>query len=348
MLTYFRIIFALVLLASGIACSNDVELNAPAINKLVVYSILNPDADIQYVRVSKVFLPEGNALDFASANDPGLNRDQVIVTLNGVVLRDTTLSRQAGVFPAGLKVFYCTNADLDIVPGQTYTLDVQYLADATANVKAYTRVPQTPDIVSPFSPTFAGGVLIRNTEVQFENTVKITFRRTPNAAAYESKVVVQYLENGNPRTSVFGPKLFVSNNRCTEQSANNLCYGFERRELIDYLGGPQVGGNLYGIIDTPITKPVNVSLPIEPQRDGLNNSVYLSITAIDTFFYQYLAANNANSSTLATSVLEYSNVENGLGILGSVCAKGLYVDFTQCGKYLLRYNNTPRPAGRCE
>lgn len=348
MLTTLRLILAAFVLIAGTSCSNDVELNAPAINKLVVYGILNPDAGIQYVRVSKVFLPAGDAVKYASENEPGLGKDQVTLTLNGVVLRDTILTRQAGLFPAGLTVFYCTDAELDIQPGQTYSMEAVYHADASANVKAYTRVPEKPEITAPFSPMYAGGTLIRNAEVQFENTVKVTFRRTPNAAAYESKVVVQFLENGNPRTSVYGPKLFVTNNRCTETSANSLCYGFERREIIDYLLGAQTSGNIYNIIDTPVTKPIDVTLPIEPQRDGLNNSVYLSISAIDTFFYQYLSANNANSSTLATSVLEYSNVENGLGILGSVCERGIYVDLTQCGKYLLRMNNTPRPAGRCE
>jgi len=337
------------LLTVLLSCKNEVNLNAPAKDILVVYGILNPDANIQFLRVSKVFLPLTDALEYAAQNDLSLRSSEAEVRLNGVLLRDTFMIRSAGIFPEGQNLFYLTDADLKIEPGAEYTLEINYLPNPDANIKATTHVPARPAIISPEMFRYAGGTLIRNVEVAFENVVKVTLSKSQHAAAYEIRVRVNYQESGNPKTSLIGPKIFSTNTRCTETSASAICYQFERREIIDYLkSAMNTSQYYYTIIDTPETKPVDLTQPVGPQREGLNNSVYISLTALDEPLYLYLLANNANSSTLATSTLEYTNVENGLGILGSVSSNGVYVDFTPCGKYLLGFNNTPKPPGRCE
>ena len=51
------------------SCSNDLEINAPWKDVTVVFGLLNIDSTTHYVRISKAFLGEGDALEFASQFD---------------------------------------------------------------------------------------------------------------------------------------------------------------------------------------------------------------------------------------------------------------------------------------
>lgn len=50
-------------------CSTEVELNAPYKSSTVVFGLLDPSADTQWVRVNKTFLGEGNNLEYAQVRD---------------------------------------------------------------------------------------------------------------------------------------------------------------------------------------------------------------------------------------------------------------------------------------
>jgi hypothetical protein len=64
---YFLIAFsAAVVLA---ACETEVDLNAPYKSTTVVFGLLDPTADTQWVKVNKTFLGEGNNLEYALIRD---------------------------------------------------------------------------------------------------------------------------------------------------------------------------------------------------------------------------------------------------------------------------------------
>ena len=335
--------FVFITLLLSLSCKNEVNLNAPQKDMLVVYGVLNPNSDIQFIRVSKLFLPEGDAIQYAANNDLTLNSTQAEVYLQGIKMRDTFITRNTGIFTAGQHVFYLDKTDLTIQAGTRYNLEVKYLPNQAANIKAHTTIPARPQLISPFSPIYSGGGLnIANAPVAFENATKITIAKTTYAASYELRMFFKYFENGSERNVVYGPRSFTTSVNCT--GGKDICYGLQKGEVLDFiLSTQQVSNpspNYYTSIDTPLNVP-------SAQIDRLNKSNYLSITAVDSFLYLYMLANNSNSSSFATSTLEYTNIENGAGVFGSFSEAGTYVDFTQCGKYLLHFNNAASPGSYC-
>ena len=64
---YFLSIISLAIILA--ACSTDVELNAPYKSTTVVYGLLDPIADTQWVKINKTFIGEGNNLEYALVRD---------------------------------------------------------------------------------------------------------------------------------------------------------------------------------------------------------------------------------------------------------------------------------------
>ena len=58
-----------VLILAFSSCKTDVDLIAPYEEIMVVYGVLNPADSVQYIRINKAFLGEGNAYQFAQVPD---------------------------------------------------------------------------------------------------------------------------------------------------------------------------------------------------------------------------------------------------------------------------------------
>jgi hypothetical protein len=52
-----------------IGCETDVDLNAPYDSTTIVYGLLDPVQDTQWIKINKTFLGEGNNLDYALIRD---------------------------------------------------------------------------------------------------------------------------------------------------------------------------------------------------------------------------------------------------------------------------------------
>jgi len=63
------IIFILTLSGIFTSCSTDFEINAPYKETMVIYGLLNTLDTAQYIRISKAYLGEGNALIMAQEPD---------------------------------------------------------------------------------------------------------------------------------------------------------------------------------------------------------------------------------------------------------------------------------------
>jgi len=333
----------LLFLLVSLSCNNEVELNAPAKNILIVYGVLNPDATEQYIRISKVFTTETNAINYASTQDVSLNSSQVQVYLNGVTLRDTVFTRSSGTFTAGMRVFKITDAELDIVPGSRYQLQVNYLEDPGASVSAYTTVPFRPSVIQPITPTYTqGGLNMRNYPLEIEKSFKLYIRKSQYAKGYEVRMTLNFFENGLPRAETWFAN--SSNYSVCTADANSQCFDLRNGIGYAFFKGKMSYSpfpNYYTMIDTP-------QIVQQPEIARLNRSFRVHITAVDTFLQTYMDAASANTSSLSTSFLEYSNVKGGLGILGSYSEGEAFYDLSPCSMYLLGINNTPRPATACK
>ena len=79
------------------SCKTDFDTIAPYKEVMVVYGLLNPNETTQYIRISKAYLGEGNALVMAQQGDSINYADVLTVTmdrvLNGNTISSTTLTR---------------------------------------------------------------------------------------------------------------------------------------------------------------------------------------------------------------------------------------------------------------
>ena len=116
-----RIIFILGFYGIFSSCSTDFEINAPYKETIVVYGLLNTLDTAQFIRISKAYLGEGNALVMAQEPDSINYADILDVKMerwqseNGPVLetfslqRTDTIPKDEGIFAAPYQVYYRTN-----------------------------------------------------------------------------------------------------------------------------------------------------------------------------------------------------------------------------------------------
>lgn len=139
------------------ACNQDLDVTAPYKENTIIYSLLDRDSAIQYVRINKAFLGPGNAFVYAQVPDSSEYQDgqlqaEVQKLVNGTVvetftLRDTVMPHDPGIFAGPTHKMYCFNAVLD--SSATYRIT----ADAKGNhVSAATTVVGA---IRPFSSTIA-------------------------------------------------------------------------------------------------------------------------------------------------------------------------------------------------
>ncbi|MCC7231622.1 MAG: DUF4249 family protein [Bacteroidia bacterium] len=114
----------LFLAAAGLlsSCSTDFNVNAPYRETMVIYGLLNVKDTAQYIRISKAYLGEGNALVMAQQPDSINYADILDVSLvriiNNTVVDSFNLSRidtipkDSGIFAFPYQVFYYTNHPL--------------------------------------------------------------------------------------------------------------------------------------------------------------------------------------------------------------------------------------------
>jgi hypothetical protein len=114
------------------SCETDFETTAPYKEVMVVYGLLDPNDSIQYIRVGKAFLGEGNVLVMAqqadSINYPDdalevtMQRQTSSQTISYPLTRIDTIDKESGVFNVKQK-FY---ADVNPVnTAATYTLTIK-------------------------------------------------------------------------------------------------------------------------------------------------------------------------------------------------------------------------------
>jgi hypothetical protein len=122
--------FLPILIAAGtlMGCSTELDINAPYKDITVVYGLLNMRDSVQFIKINKAFLGEGNAFDYAQIPDSNeygegdityakIFRKQNGIRVDSFPLRDTVLgNRLPGTFYGPEQRFYY------FVENQTFSL----------------------------------------------------------------------------------------------------------------------------------------------------------------------------------------------------------------------------------
>ncbi len=189
----FRLSVVLLFLTAFWSCSEDIDLTAPYEETMAVYGFLNPNDSLQYIRISKAFLGDGNVYVMAQQQD-SVNYGNILDVkmeriFNNVVAetfsltRVDTIAKDSGTFYYPGQVFYVTNRIIR-EDGSKYRLVVRN-TQTGYEVRSTTSI--IPDInVNVPSPS----------DADFATRLPITYNypSTANARIHDLDIIFRYRE----------------------------------------------------------------------------------------------------------------------------------------------------------
>ncbi len=309
-----RALLALVTASFFYGCSTDLDVTAPYKEITVVYSLLNKNDNIHWVKINKAFLGEGNAFAYAQIPDsteyteeqlPPTQRriektdaaGNVLATLE---LRDTIVDRPTGIFHAPEHKLYYFRGD-----AANGNLDATARYRVSLTVKGNTITASTPIVndLSIYNPTQN-----LNTEISFRagaGYVPYTayWFTTANARRYESYYTVHYdevLEDGSVHPKNFSSQIgtVISSTAPGDQISASL-----NGELFFQTVASRVPGVQPVFDEALVTKRIFRGIEL-----------YWWVAGPDLHTYLQLAN---PISGLVEERPDYSNVNGGYGIVSS-------------------------------
>lgn len=353
MMKPFRWLGGLILLIGGLGCSTEFDLTAPPKDIWAVYGTLYPGDTTQFIRISKAFLPESDAFEFAAENDLSVPDLQVTLTeqgtgkvLTAVQVDSVPKAPEDGLFYPTTTLYKFRTIGTDRLKADTqYDLTVIQPGNETFRLSANTLIPATPEISTPGFRPGPGGT--RCLELaQLEAPYRIFFKES-QAAAYEIRVFLDYLVDGEERQAVFGPtERFTDDVRCS--SAGSICFEFSEKIVINsFLQqiNPQFGSTYRYEVDD--------SNGCRNSIDNLPKVFNFEVTAMDQHISRYRQVGSLEITDFSSLSTQYTNVEGSgdvlaVGILGSYETGRRNARLSPCTEYLLGLNGTPQPGAFCQ
>lgn len=139
-------------------CSTDFEVIAPYKEVMVVDGLLNAVDSVQYVRISKAFLGEGNAFYMAQQKDSvnygdvldvkmeRVRSNQVIETFN--LTRTEMNDKDSGIFSYPFYVLYKTTQEIHDEDDSEYRITITNTSTGNV-VKSQTKIVKDMQVISP-------------------------------------------------------------------------------------------------------------------------------------------------------------------------------------------------------
>jgi hypothetical protein len=288
------------------SCENDVDVNAEWKDVPVVFGLLDPDSLTQYIRVSRVFLGEGNALEYAQVKDslyynPADIEVKVTETLNGNetrtwLLKDTTtIPKDTGIFasPDQIVYYFDVSANQKLNKNATYTLNIKN--KKTGNeLTGGTLLVEKVSLQTPSS--FAQQVNIIPRQNSF-----VKWTSSKNGKVYEVVLNFIYREEtpGNP-----------------ERVRKVVPINFGRFTSADTEGGEELVREIDPLsVYQVLVASIPASTADNPRLRYADSLEYI-INVGDEDLYTYISVNQP-SNTVAQERPQFNNVENGLGLFAS-------------------------------
>lgn len=294
----------LVLLTS---CENEVDVNAEWKDVPVVFGLLDPDSLTQYIRVSRVFLGEGDALQYAQIPDslyynPEDIEVKVTETINGNITRtwildDTTgIAKDTnGIFAAPEQVVYYFKVN----PSQKLNINGEYsltITNAkTGNVlKGQTLIVQKVSMQTPSNFAQQVNIIPRQTSY-------VKWLSSVNGKIYE--VILNFIY----REQIPGS---------TELIRKVVPVNFGRIYSADDQGGEELSREIDPLSFYQILVASIPASTTENPRIRYADSLEYIINVGDEDLFTYINVNQP-SNTVAQERPQFNNVENGLGLFAS-------------------------------
>ncbi len=302
-------------------CSTELEVNAPYKDITVVYGLLNQRDTIQYIKINKAFLGEGDAYQYAMIRDSNeYTNEQIshkqIHRLNAsgarvetFELRDTTVTnRLPGDFYSPEQTVYYFKDGAQPVTGDTFDVFLEqgseYELDLVVKGK---QISSRTTVVNNFSissvnssPTTEVTLFTSN---GFQNYL---FKWTSGryGKRYEASWRFNYSEvDANGDTTEHS----ITQKFASRVASNSGTPGQEFEAQIE-------GEGFFNTIANQV--------PVKPNVHRIIRGIDLIVDVANDEFHTALALNEPISGIVEERPA-YSNVENGLGIFGSRYSKAV-------------------------
>jgi hypothetical protein len=322
-------------------CQPKVDVLAVEKELYVVYGVLHPDHDEQYIRVAKVFQLEGDALVYAGAEDLSATDMNVKVTGADTSYQAELVTdqvREPGIFSEEQAIYRInTPVGHRLVPGSRYHLDIQKQDDPTIHITAWTDVPTQPEIKSPGGEVYSplSGIYTYTSMDFYDDQVVRFYTGTGNG--FELRIFVDFWDGEKVATARWGPtRVFRDPRGCVENTQyDQNCYEITRRS---------VGASLATYVNAaPGPVAMLDSIRVARSLDSLSRHVRLEVTAIDTFLATFLHANTpfGFGLNLLMDKPEVSNISgDNVGVFGSINTGLQYFYLGACARYQAGFSNT--------
>jgi hypothetical protein len=292
------------------SCSNDLEINAPWKDVTVVFGLLNKNETTHYIRISKAFLGEGDAMQFASQFD-SLYYDTTLLSVkvyqvfNGNVVDSfpcrvvTDIQKDPGIFAAPSQILYAFDAALtssvssinDRLQNSIYKLVVK-------NTKTGNIATSETELVNNISLITPGNA-IDELPLYPQNKTLIKYKTGENGKMYELFFRFKYREYSELNPGDIVSKVVELNlGRITNDNTD---------------GGKEMNMN---IENATIYQALFAAIPKLPNMVRIADSLQFQINVAANDMTTYLNVNQP-SNTVAQERPQYTNVENGLGLFSS-------------------------------
>ena len=189
------------------ACTTEVELNAPYQSTTVVFGLLDPKLDTQYVKINKTFLGNGNNYDFALIRDSSeykweeFKRLAIEKYVNNTKVDEWDLEAVEvskdpyGLFYAPLQTVYMLPTPGGMDPEATYKLvvdfhnrpDVYATTDLvkTNEVTIQNPLPNVAMILAQFNAS--------TQDINYKDDVTVKWTPAPNVSSYDITLHFNYV-----------------------------------------------------------------------------------------------------------------------------------------------------------
>lgn len=306
--------FALLLMFVLTACENDIELAGEYEELPIIYGLLDASSDTQFVRINKTFLKPGeNALE--SAKDPNnIYYDSLSVSLidlsndQSVILNRIEKPKEAGVFSTEKNFLYYSTMTMQV--GTNYRLEALLPNGKVAYGE--TQVINNVTLDRPGSGSIVN--FIKTTGLVDEYKFRVDF--TADIARFDLKMFFVYEEvnNGNYTTHrVEVPIGTVNNDRLVRETGYVVAFKTSA---------------FFNALDRYVP---NNTTRREISSDG--NLIVEAYAGDETLmFYKNV---NEPISGISQTRPEFTNVENGLGVIASTSKSRIVASFAaETIKYL--------------
>ncbi len=309
---YFRLLFLLLLTSSVfISCNKELNVNAGWKDITVVYGLLDQTDSIHYIKITKAFLGEGNALQFAKIADSSNYPDKLEVTIgeyyvnvskdsilkntfpcDTVMIHDKEKGDSIFYYPDQLMYYFIGNIEHSKDSNFFYKLNIRekktnkVIRSSSGLVDNKFSVEKPPNNIPMFQVNFLPGA---------KTQLKWTSAR--NGRRYQVSMRLLYMETGPSGKDSTWISWVVLNNMQTDDDKGG--------KIMEYYF---LNDGFYGMIHAQIKFNPNVTRAVRKIEyvfsvgsDNLNT--YMEVTEPSNSIVQERPA--------------FSNIDNGIGLFAS-------------------------------